>query len=46
MLTIADEGGRGVREMLINDDKGVRGSGPPPFLVDIICEQAFIINRL
>ena len=46
----ADEGGRGVGEILTmadkgwrggwgNADKGARGGLAPPFLADIICEQ-------
>ena len=33
----ADQGGRGVGEMLTMADKGGRGVWPTPFLADIIC---------
>ena len=39
MLTMADEGGVGVGEMLTLADKGGRRGVDPPFLADIICEQ-------
>ena len=39
---IADEGGRGVRQMLMLAEEGGRGGLDPPFLADVICEQPLI----
>ena len=45
-LENADKGGRGVVEMLTLADRGRGrlGSGPPPFLGDIICGQHISLN--
>ena len=39
MLTMADKGGGGVKEMQTMADKGGRRGLDPPFLADIVCEQ-------
>ena len=39
---LADEGGRGVGEMLTLADEGGGGAGPLPFLADIIFEKSLI----
>ena len=39
MLTIADEGGRGVSQKLTIADEGGGGFYEPPILADVICEQ-------
>ena len=41
MLTMADKGGKGFREVLTMGDKGGRGVWTPLFLADIFCEQPF-----
>ena len=45
MLTMADEGGRGVGEMLTLADEGGRGVWTPPFLADIIFEQPLMNKK-
>ena len=39
MLTIADEGGRGVSQKMTIADRGGRGVYELLFLADVICEQ-------
>ena len=46
ILTLADEGGWGVRKMLILSDKVARGPQYPPILADITCEQPLIMYSL
>ena len=53
MLTKADEGGKGVSQMLIIVDEGGRGvsrkltnADEPPILADVICEQPLRLSYI
>ena len=46
MLTKADEGGRGVMQLLTIADEGGGGGPKPPKLADIICGQPLILSML